>query len=204
MRTLSDDMNLSKGYFDYIEDIEDAINLIKKRNKNTIFAIGGSFGANCLAYYLGTKNVTNKKIHFFIVAYGEEKKKWENLYMQNYLETTMEYLNYHKIIRSGTNGVYVLVTKSDNMPCPAEERKEFANRYIKEKMSNLYTNILSVCKKAGVQDFEILPFSVGDVFAQKICRYNSDNTDIVLDKLILKSSAPHSGFFGSIINWLNS
>lgn len=71
-------------------------------------------------------------------------------------------------------------------------------------MPNFYTNMKSVCKNAGVRDFEILPFSVGDVFAQKLCRFNSDNTDIVLDKLILKSPAPRSGFIGSFINWLNS
>lgn len=145
---------------------------------------------------------TNKKIHFFIVAYGEEHKKWDDLYMSDYLETTMEYLNNNKVIRKGTNGVYILVTKSDNMPCKPEERAEYADRYIKEEMPAFYNNVKSICKHAGVRDFEVLPFSVGNVFAQKLCHFESDNTDSVLDKLILKSEAPHSGFFGSIFNWL--
>ena len=149
---------------------------------------------------------TNKKIHFFIVAYGEENKKWDDddLTMQNYLESTMQYLDENEILRKGTNGVYILVSKCDNMSCSIEERQKCAEDYIKEKMPNFYTNMKSVCKNAGVRDFEILPFSVGDVFAQKLCRFNSDNTDIVLDKLILKSPAPRSGFIGSFINWLNS
>ena len=150
------------------------------------------------------KDTTNKKIHFFIVAYGEENKKWEDIYMHDYLETTMNYLNENKVIRKGTNGVYILVTKCDNMPCSVEERANYAKKYIIENMPAFYNNMKMVCKNAGVRDFEVLPSSVGDVFAQKLCRFDSENTDIVLDKLILKSQAPKSGLLGKIINWLNS
>lgn len=144
----------------------------------------------------------NKKIHFFIVAYGEERQKWrgEDIRMVDFLSSTMTYLRDQKIIRKGTNGVYILVTKSDNMPCPKEERKAFAERYVKDKMSSFYNSVENICKKAGVRDFEVIPFSVGDVFAQKLCIFDKKNTNEVLDKLILKTPKIREGF----VKFLNS
>lgn len=147
-------------------------------------------------------NLTNKKIHFFIVAYGEERQRWrgEDIFMVDFLKTTMKYLDDNKVMRKGTNGVYILVTKSDNMPCPPEQRKEYAEKYIKENMLSFYESVKSICDDAGVRDFEIIPFSVGDVFAQKLCKFKSDNTDSVLNKLISKTPAMKKGF----VKWLKS
>ncbi len=65
MRILSEDFSLNEtGVFKLYEDIDEAINLINtKYNKAKIFAIGGSYGANNLVYYLGHINNINKKIH---------------------------------------------------------------------------------------------------------------------------------------------
>ena len=112
----------------------------------------------------------------------------------------MKYLDDNKVLRRGTNGVYILVTKSDNMPCPPEQRAEFAEQYVKENMISFYESVKSICKDAGVKDFEILPFSVGDVFAQKLCKFKSDNTDNVLNKLISKTPTIKKGF----VKWLKS
>ncbi len=145
-------------------------------------------------------NDSNRKIHFFIIAYGEEDKKWDGLYMTDYLESTMEYLKAQNAIKRNTNAVYVLVTKSDMMPCRPEERQQFATDYVRTKMTSFYNNIRLICSNAGVNDFEVLPFSVGDVFAQKLCKFDSDYTDIILNKLILKSQKKKTGLFG----WLES
>lgn len=140
-------------------------------------------------------DLSNKKIHFFIVAYGEERQRWhgEDIYMVDFLKTTMKYLDDNKVMRKGTNGVYILVTKSDNMPCPMEKRKEYAENYVRENMLSFYESVKNICDDAGVRDFEIIPFSVGDVFAQKLCRFNSDNTDNVLNKLIIKTPTVKKG-----------
>jgi len=155
---------------------------------------------DCTLTYLN--DLTNKKIHFFIVAYGEERQRWrgEDIFMVDFLKTTMKYLDDNKVLRKGTNGVYILVTKSDNMPCPPEERAAFAEKYVKENMISFYESVKSICEDAGVRDFEIIPFSVGDVFVQKLCKFKSDNTDNVLNKLISKTPTIKKGF----IKWLKS
>lgn len=155
---------------------------------------------DCTLSYLN--DLTNKKIHFFIVAYGEERQRWrgEDIYMVDFLKTTMKYLDDNKVLQKGTNGVYILVTKCDNMPCAPEERAEFAERYVKENMISFYESVKSICEDAGVRDFEVIPFSVGDVFAQKLCKFKSDNTDNVLNKLISKTPTIKKGF----VKWLKS
>lgn len=132
-------------------------------------------------------NISQKKIHFFIVAYGDEGKSWDGVPMGSYLDCAAEYLNEHKIIKKGTEGVYVLVTKSDMMPCKVEERKDFAEKYIKNHLNSFYENLSGICEEAGVKDLDIMPFSVGDVFAQQLCRFKYENTEKVLNKLILKT-----------------
>lgn len=155
---------------------------------------------DCTLSYLN--DLTNKKIHFFIVAYGEERQRWrgEDIYMVDFLKTTMKYLDDNKVLRKGTNGVYILVTKCDNMPCSPDKRAEFAEQYVKENMISFYESVKSICEDAGVRDFEIIPFSVGDVFAQKLCKFKSDNTDNVLNKLISKTPTIKKGF----VKWLKS
>ena len=155
---------------------------------------------DCTLSYL--KDFTNKKIHFFIVAYGEERQRWrgEDIFMVDFLQTTMKYLDDNKVLQKGTNGVYILVTKCDNMPCPPEQRAAFAEKYVKENMISFYESVKNICKEAGVRDFEIIPFSVGDVFAQKLCKFKSDNTDNVLNKLISKTPVIKKG----LVKWLKS
>lgn len=132
-------------------------------------------------------NISQKKIHFFIVAYGDDGKTWDGVPMGAYLDCAAGYLNDHKIIKRGTEGVYVLVTKSDMMPCKVEERKDYAEKYIKKHLNGFYQNLVDVCEEAGVKDLGIMPFSVGDVFAQQLCRFQYENTEQVLNKLILKT-----------------
>ena len=155
---------------------------------------------DCTLSYL--KDFTNKKIHFFIVAYGEERQRWrgEDIFMVDFLQTTMKYLDDNKVLQKGTNGVYILVTKCDNMPCPPEQRAAFAEKYVKENMISFYESVKNICKEAGVRDFEIIPFSVGNVFAQKLCKFKSDNTDNVLNKLISKTPVIKKG----LVKWLKS
>ncbi|MBO4906207.1 MAG: hypothetical protein J5486_04100 [Bacteroidaceae bacterium] len=141
----------------------------------------------------------NRKIHFFIIAYGEHMKEWDGLRMHNYLASAVTYLRDNKIIRRGTNGIYILVTKSDLMPCSPGQRKDYATQYVQRYMPSLCNSLAQICHDSDVQDFDILPFSLGDVFAQKLCHFESDNTDSLLNKLILTSGYIHRG----LLSFLN-
>ena len=65
MRLLNDRLKVDKRYLFLIDDIDEALDEIKKEygeNKN-IYGIGFSYGANQLVKYLGQKNYVKKKIN---------------------------------------------------------------------------------------------------------------------------------------------
>lgn len=63
MRTLSPEMKMPKnGYVDFCVDINNSLKKVRNKNKNKIFAIGYSYGANLLTTYLGSKNLETNYI----------------------------------------------------------------------------------------------------------------------------------------------
>ena len=129
---------------------------------------------------------SNPKIHFFVVEYGGEATQWEGLYMRDYLQACSLYIKDNKILKNST-GVYVLVTKCDKMHCPDEMIVENAEQFVKNNLSSFYNNLQMACDDAGIKDFKIIPFSIGEVFAGKICCYDDSFIDDVIDVLIAKT-----------------
>lgn len=146
----------------------------------------------------------NKKIHFFVVPYNEHDKKWNGITIKNYLSSAMQYLTDANILSQQTVAVYVLVTKSDNMPCSPEERKSQAEAYLDKHYPSLSNSLSAICKEAGIGGFEVMPFSVGKVFAQQLCIFDKENPQDVLARIIGKTPAESNGRFSKIFNWFKS
>lgn len=64
-------------------------------------------------------------------------------------------------------------------------------------MPSFWTNLEDTCKKANVGDLKVLSFSVGDVFAKNLCKFDATDTTKVIEKLITKTNA-EGGFW----DWL--
>ena len=63
MRTLSPEMKMPEnGYVDFCQDINNSLKKVRNKNKNKIYAIGYSYGANLLTTYLGSKNLETNYI----------------------------------------------------------------------------------------------------------------------------------------------
>lgn len=140
----------------------------------------------------------NEKIHFFVVEYGAHDKEWEGLKMVNYLDNMISFLKKEKIFKKSTVGVYVLVTKCDKIDCfKKEDRPKLAYEYVSQEMPSFWNNLKNTCKEASVGDLKVLSFSVGDVFAKNLCKFEGEDTIKVIDKLITKTDA-EGGFW----NWL--
>ena len=63
MRTLSSEMKMPKNRFvDFYEDINNSLIKVRNKNKNCIYGVGYSYGANLLTGYLGNKNLETNYI----------------------------------------------------------------------------------------------------------------------------------------------
>lgn len=142
--------------------------------------------------YLGDRR--NRKIHFFVVEYDAHNRQWNGLSMANYLDNMVLYLKQQGIFRKTTDGVYVLVTKCDKIPCTPDERPQKAYEYVRDNLLSFYNTLQDVCHDAGVNDLKVLAFSVGDVFAQNLCEFDGTDTEKVVAKLFDKTRAEKKGW----------
>ena len=143
------------------------------------------------------KDRRNNKIHFFVVEYGAHDKKWEKLRMVDYLDTMMRFLTNEKVFKKSTVGVYVLVTKCDMIPCNYEDRPKMAYDYVTQELPSFWNSLQRNCNNAGIKDLKVLSYSVGDVFAQNLCKFDNQDTNKVIEKLLINTYGD-----GSWYDWL--
>ncbi len=149
-------------------------------------------------------NEANPKVHFFVVEYGAHNRTWNGFSMLDYLDNMLIYLRKQNIIRKSTAGVYVVVTKCDKISPYPDERPKLAFDYVQEELRSFWNVLGATCKAAGISEPRVLSFSVGQVLAQNLCRFDSNDTAKVIDKLLAKTRPEKSGFFGWIRGVLES
>lgn len=138
--------------------------------------------------YLSNKK--NKKIHFFVVEYGAHDRILEGgVTMKQQLRDMALYLKEKGIFKDATNGVYIIVTKCDKMPCSREQRKDAAYEYVEKYLRGFLENLNDARTESGIGDFSTIAFSVGDVFAKNLCLFDSSDAKKIIEKLILKTPA---------------
>lgn len=133
------------------------------------------------------KNDNNNKVHFFIVEYGKSDGTIEGTTQGNILDNLAVYLENEKILRKSTVGVYVIVTKTDKIPCAKEDRPRMAYEYVQTQLGSFWQNLNIACKKAGISEPSTLSFSIGDVFAQNLCKYDGTDTTKIIKKILMKT-----------------
>ncbi len=138
------------------------------------------------------KDKRNKKIMFFVVEYNGHNRIWDdnsNLNMSDYLDRCLNYLNDLRIISSSVNGIYVLVTKSDMIPCEYKDQAIEAQRYVEKYFNGFWETLKEISRSCGVKDLKVIPFSVGNVVAKQLCEFNGKYAKLVLDNICKKSDS---------------
>lgn len=147
------------------------------------------------------------KIHFFVIEYGAGGKKVSSnrldqlglsLTQDDILSKGLEYLKDNKILGNSVS-VNVLVTKSDLAPVPyGKTRDEVVRDFVKQEYGNFWRQLNKATEAAKITNHnrkdkpsyepEIIPFSIGKVFAQNLCRFEYDNGTKEVMKVILEKT----------------
>lgn len=138
------------------------------------------------------KGKRNKKIMFFVVEYNGHNRIWDdnsNLNMSDYLDRCLNYLNDQKIISTSVNGIYVLVTKCDMIPCEYKDQAVEAQKYVEKHFNGFWETLKEISKSCGVKDLKVIPFSVGNVVAKQLCKFDSKYAKLVTDIVCKKSES---------------
>lgn len=156
---------------------------------------------NTLLTYL--KNQKRPKIHFFIFEYGSHEKTIEingsEVEIPDCLHALMSLLIKLKVFKKSTVGIYLLMTKADRLLCEKEDRPEKAEEYFNEHFSSFKNELEEICSDSFIGDFCGITFSIGDVYAQQICKFDGADTEKLLQKLFLKSKPENDNRF---MKWL--
>lgn len=157
---------------------------------------------NVLSKYL---KGPNRKIHFFFIDYSDDGSLNEKGRTQlNYLNAASLYFKNNKIFENSTDAIYIVTTKSDYMT--HGNRTMIAKDYLNTNFLQFVTGLKGICKKYSINNGEltVLPFSLGEVYFQRICRKDETSSVQILNILIDRAPVTKEGWFNKLIRKLNS
>lgn len=148
-----------------------------------------------LTNVLVDNRTTNRKMHFFVLEYGGEDRKYEGLSQQEYLDAALRYIDRTKIFHSETDAIYLMLTKVDKTGVRGADLINVLTEYIEENYKGFYQGLLKVCKDHEINggNVERIPFSLGGVCFQDYCLFNEGPAANVVRKLLTRSKGFKNG-----------
>jgi len=131
----------------------------------------------------------NRKIHFFFIDYAKDNVvDSENKTQSDYLAAASLFFEKpeYKIFGKTTDAIYLILTKSDLMPCSKEERFLEAKKHLNQHFPSFINSLKKQCELYGINGGKLLyePFSLGKVYFQQICDFDNSTAINILDILM--------------------
>ena len=130
----------------------------------------------------------NRKIHFFFIDYDPTSVEQDNYTQSDYLEEASKYFTKNKIFSKSTDAIYVVITKSDLIDGYGTNDVLLANninQYIDDNFKAFDNYLNNLCRKESINagKYEIIPFSIGNVYCKRICKINRKPAEIIINRL---------------------
>lgn len=143
----------------------------------------------------------NRKIHFFVIEYGAEKRIYNGLPQAEYLNSAAAHLNSIGLFDSNTDAIYVLISKVGNASYEGS-LEEHLLKYMTKNYLGFYNNLLLICKEHGINKgrVKIVPFSIGNVCFKDYCQFDATSATKMVDLLVRYSCFEKQGFWQKILS----
>ena len=147
---------------------------------------------------------SNRKIHFFVIEYGAEDRKYKGVPQRTYLQSAVAYIDETGIFKKDTDAVYILVTKVDKAKAVGNELKEKLKAYISSKYLGFYNVLKRICMENEINggNVVILPFTLGDVCFQYYCKFNVEAASNIVKTILTQSYGYKPGRMKTIFDKL--
>ena len=157
---------------------------------------------NVISKYLKSPN---RKIHFFFIDYSDDGSLIKGRSQHNYLNAASLYFKNNKIFDKSTDAIYIVTTKSDYMPSGCNRTNE-AKDFLNKNFLQFINGLKNICKKYSINGGELLvePFSLGNVYFQRICRKDEASSMQILNILLDRVPLTKEGWWNRIKGELNS
>lgn len=149
---------------------------------------------------------SNRKLHFFVLEYGAEDRKYEGLPQSTYLHAAVAYIKRTGIFEKDTDGLYLLISKVDKSGLKGKALQEHLKQYISDNYAGFYNGLKKICRDYEINDgnVEIVPFTLGDVCFQNYCKFNSKTASNVVKLIMARTYSSRTGFLGRFINGMRN
>ena len=144
----------------------------------------------------------NRKIHFFVLEYGADDRKYEGLTQNVYLDGALRYIERTGIFKNDTDAIFLMITKVDKAKASKGQLSSILKEYISETYGGFYNGLVRICKDCEINNgnVEIVPFSLGQVCFQDYCLFDERPASNVVRKLLERSKGFKNGKFYKGLN----
>jgi len=135
----------------------------------------------------------NKKVHFFVIDLSKDPHAQDEkgMCLYNYLDAAQKYFKNTDIFRKSTDALYIIATKSDLLNCHENQRLDEAAQFLKNHYAAFVNVLKDACATYKINDnneLKVIPFSLGNVYFNKICQFNSKTSRQVVQILQQKTA----------------
>ena len=156
-------------------------------------------GYNCMKNLLVDNRSRNSKIHFFVVEYGGHERREKDIRQVDMLDGALSHIKNLGIL-DNTDAIYILLTKADKAFSQPGDVNKILGDYVKNHYQAFYNNLILNTKKINGGKVEMIPFSIGDVCFQDLCRFDDETANDMVRLFLERTVGEKTGRIGRITN----
>jgi len=132
----------------------------------------------------------NRKIHFFFIDYNATAIASHNRSQSDYMTEAMKWIEINKVFANNTDAIYLVITKSDLIygyydtdKSTLEQNIDF---FLENNFPSFRKNLENICSHENInnQSYEIIPFSIGEVYFKRICKIDKEPSKRLIKRLL--------------------
>ncbi|MDD6943721.1 MAG: hypothetical protein SOV24_05200 [Muribaculaceae bacterium] len=137
----------------------------------------------------------NRKIHFFVLEYGGEKRKYEGLSQTDYLDGALRYIERTGVFKDDTDAIYLMFTKVDKAGVTGTALVQVLQEYTEKNYKGFYQGLERICRDKEINGGKVerIPFTLGQVCFQDYCLFDGRAASNVVKKLLVRSKGFKNG-----------
>ena len=158
-------------------------------------------GYSCMRNLLVDNRSRNSKIHFFVLEYGGHERREKGIRQVDMLDGALSHIKNLGILQN-TDAVFILMTKADKAFDQPGDVNEVLQNYVKTHYQAFYNNLRLNSKHINGGKVEMIPFSIGEVCFQDLCRFDDETANDVVRLFLERTVGEKTGKVGKITNTL--
>lgn len=156
-------------------------------------------GYNCMKNLLVDSRSKNSKIHFFVLEYGGHERREKGIRQVDMLDGALSHIKNLGILRN-TDAVFILMTKADKAFEEPGDVNDVLQNYVKTHYQAFYNNLRLNAQHINGGKVEMIPFSIGEVCFQDLCRFDDETANDVVRLFLERTVGEKTGKIGKFTN----